>query len=68
MPGAIHKAKSSKKRRKYGRNASYCQHYKNSNRRERNKVVKLTKHLAIFSNDYVAKNALAACKKILGNA
>lgn len=58
-------AKSSK-RRKYGRNAAYCLSYKNTNRREKNKIKKLIKHLAKFSNDNCAKVALGNTKVIIG--
>ena len=63
---ATHKAKSSKKNRKYGRNAASCLHYKNTNRREKNKLKKLAKHLARFSNDNCAKVAVGNCKTIIG--
>jgi hypothetical protein len=59
-------AKSSKKQRKYGRNAAYCLSYKNTNRREKNKIKKLIRHLAKFDNDNCAKVALGNCKVIVG--
>jgi hypothetical protein len=62
----LHKAKKSKKLRKCGRNAAYCLAYKNSNRREKNKVKKLLKHLAKFSNDNCAKVSLGNTKVLLG--
>lgn len=62
----LHKAKKSKKNRKWDRNRAFCLHYKNSNQREKNKVKKLTRHLALFANDRCAVHALAHCKKILG--
>lgn len=58
-------AKASKKQRKHGRNAIFCKAYKSTSRREKNKLKKLEKHLAVFVDDYVAKHALAACKKIV---
>lgn len=61
----LHKAKKSKKLRKVGRNATYCLIYKNTNRREKNKVKKLVKHLARFGNDNCAKVALGNTKVIL---
>lgn len=64
--GATHKAKSSKKNRKYGRNSAFCLAYKNSNRREKNKVKKLTRHIAAFANDRCAVHCLANLKKVLG--
>jgi hypothetical protein len=62
----LHKAKKSKKLRKVGRNANYCLVYKNTNRREKNKVKKLMKHLAQFTNDNCAKVALGNTKVVLG--
>lgn len=59
-------AKSSKKQRKYGRNASFCLTYKNTNRREKNKMKKLSKHLAQFGNDNCAKVALGNTKVAIG--
>lgn len=59
------KAKGGKKQRKYGRNAAYCLAYKNSNRRERNKVKRLKKHLARFPNDACASAAVEACNKVI---
>jgi hypothetical protein len=62
----LHKAKKSKKQRKFGRNANFCLVYKNTNRREKNKVKKLVRHLAKFGNDNCAKVALGNTKVILG--
>ena len=62
----LHKAKKSKKNRKVGRNSNYCLVYKNTNRREKNKVKKLMKHLAKFTNDNCAKVALGNTKVVLG--
>ena len=59
-------AKKSNKCRKLGRNASYCLSYKNTNKREKNKIKKLVKHLARLPNDAVAKAAIARCKTIIG--
>ena len=59
-------AKDSKKHRKVGRNADSCKAYKNSNRREKNKLKKLAKHLARFANDACAKDAVGNTKAIIG--
>ncbi len=59
-------AKDSKKQRKVGRNASFCKTYANSNRRERNKIVRLRKHLARFGGDRCATAAVDCCKAVLG--
>lgn len=55
-------ASSTKKQRKYGRNAIFCLNYKNSNRRERNKIIKLKKHLLRFPDDKIAAAAVEGCK------
>lgn len=62
----LHKAKKTKKQRKYGRNAAYCLSYKNRNVRERNKIVRLRKHLARFGGDRCATTAVDRCKAIIG--
>lgn len=51
------KAKQSKKQRKWGRNALSCASYQNANRRERNKLLRLGKHLKRFPSDKVAIEA-----------
>jgi len=56
------KAKKTKKRRKFGRNANFCQAYRLSRRREHNKVKRLKKHLIRFPNDTVAVKAIEFCK------
>jgi hypothetical protein len=61
----LHKAKKSKKLRKVGRNAAYCLQYKNLNRREKNKVIRLRNHLDRFPRDGVAKTAVDRCKAII---
>lgn len=66
MATEIHKAKKTKKQRKYGRNANFCLRYRNSNKRERNKVIKLKKHLGNFPNDAVAQSALKVCYQAIG--
>lgn len=62
MADVPHRAKKTKKNRKYGRNAIACASYKNSNRRERNKIIKLKKHLVRFPDDKVAAAAVEGCK------
>lgn len=59
-------ARDSKKHRKVGRNADYCKAYANTNRREKNKIKKLKKHLAKFGNDNCAKAAVDNCKVVIG--
>ena len=62
----LHKAKKTKKQRKFGRNAASCLSYKNSNRRERNKLLRLRRHLTRFGGDRCAKDAVVRIKAILG--
>lgn len=65
MATAPQKAKKSKKQRKVGRNASRCLAYRNSNRREKNKVVRLKKHLIRFPDDACAKAAVESCLMVI---
>lgn len=58
--------KEGKKNRKVGRNANYCKFYALTHRRERNKLVKLKKHLKKFPNDKSALAAVETCKFVLG--
>lgn len=62
----LHKAKKSKKNRKWDRNKIYCLWYKNTNQREKNKAKKLAKHLSIHFGDATARHAFAHCNKLLG--
>ena len=62
----LHKAKSSKKNRKHGRNTTDCLRYKNEQRCEKNKAKRLVKHLAKFGNDNCAKVALGNVYTALG--
>lgn len=62
----LHKAKKTKKHRKHDRNKIFCASYANSNRREKNKLKKLAKHLAKFGNDNCAKVAAGNCRVVLG--
>lgn len=59
------KAKKSKKQRKVGRNAAFCQYYRNTNRREKNKIKRLKKHLISFPTDRCAKDAIDRCKAVV---
>jgi hypothetical protein len=59
------KANGSNKMRKVGRNALFCKSYRNTNRREKNKVVRLKKHLLLFPQDLVAEEAVKRCKTLI---
>lgn len=61
----VQKAKAGKKQRKWGRNALSCQAYKNSHRREHNKIRRLKKHLARFPDDKVGAAAVENCLKVI---
>lgn len=50
--------KKGKKNRKYGRNGAYCQMYRLTNKRERNKLKKLKKHLEKFPDDKQAQKVI----------
>jgi len=49
--------KEGKKGRKVGRNKDFCNMYKSQKRREKNKRIKLDRHLKIHPNDHQAKEA-----------
>lgn len=51
----------SKKSRKWGRNAMSCLAYRNSHRREHNKLKRLKKRLAKFPEDKAALAAVERC-------
>lgn len=51
------------KSKKAGRNALRCKSYKDRNQRERNKIVRLNKHLKREPTDKSAILAIEACKK-----
>jgi hypothetical protein len=59
------KAKKTKKQRKFGRNAAFCLRYRNSRRREHNKLRRLKKHLARFPGDAIALKAVDLCKVVI---
>lgn len=65
MAGGIQKAKGGKKQRKWGRNSLSCARYKNENRREKNKITHLKKHLKRFPDDTCAKAAVENCLKVI---
>ena len=60
MAGAIQK-----KHRKHGRNALSCTTYKNTNRREKNKILCLNRHLVRHPHSEDAIAAVARCKKLI---
>jgi hypothetical protein len=66
MADAIKRAKGGKKNRKYGRNARRCEIYRSTHQRERNKVVRLKKHLSRFPGDVLAEAKLADLHTLLG--
>lgn len=50
-----------KKQQKWGRNVLFCKHYEATNRREKNKLARLKKHLVRFPDDAGAKAAVDRC-------
>ena len=53
------KSSSSKKGNKtHGRNAVFCKNYKVTGRREKNKVIKLQRHLKAYPSDSAALSKL----------
>lgn len=52
----------SNKMRKVGRNAIFCLNYKNRNQAEKNKVIRLNRHLKIFPTDNCAIKAVEVAK------
>ena len=51
------------KSKKAGRNALRCKSYKDCNQRERNKIVKLNRHMKRGPNDQSVLPVIEACKK-----
>lgn len=47
----LNKAKGGRKNRKWTRNKAFCLQYKNENRREKNKIVNLKRHMEKFPMD-----------------
>lgn len=52
--------KKGKKNAKHGRNTFKCRAYSSSNRREKNKVKRVKRHLAHHPQDACARHCLAA--------
>lgn len=59
---APQRAKKRKKNRKHGRNKTFCLYYRNTNRREHNKLRRLAKHLTRFPADACAHRAVEVAK------
>lgn len=55
----LKKAKGGKKNRKVGRNKPWCTAYALRGQREKNKCIRLRRHLARFPNDRPAMHLLA---------
>ena len=47
----MEKAKGGKKQRKYSRNKDYCTAYLNENKREKNKIKRIQRHMKRFPLD-----------------
>jgi len=61
---ATNKAGGNNKRR--GRNEAWCKAYRARNQRERNKLVRLRKHIAKFPADDNAKRVARECALMTG--
>lgn len=55
-------SKNKKGNKKHGRNKNFCEAYRRTNRREKNKALKIKKHLAKFPDDKKALAKLAELK------
>jgi hypothetical protein len=68
MSASLQKAKGSKKNRKYGRNKKQCEVYRNENKREKNKVKRLLRHLKKYPSDVATISHLERIRKIITGA
>lgn len=59
------KQQTKQQSRKCLRNRAFCLNYKNRNQRERNKVVRLARHLKFFPADICALKAVEAAKTLI---
>lgn len=62
MAGVIKKGKSGNK--KHGRMKKWCEAYRARHQREKNKLIRLRKHLLKHPNDQVAIQARTVCKEV----
>ncbi len=60
---ATRKGANGVRKEKHGRSKIECKAYQASNRREKNKLIKLEKHLKKFPEDKTALAAVEACQK-----
>lgn len=59
------KASGGKKQRKHGRSKIYCEAYRREHREERNKAVRLVKHVAKQPNDACGQASLDRCYAVV---
>jgi len=52
-------------KKKAGQNATWCKAYKTSKRREKNKLIKVQKHLKRFPDDVTAQETITRLKAIV---
>ncbi len=62
----LQKAKKTKKQRKYGRNALYCERYRREHRREKSHLRRIAAHLKKFPSDHYAATMLVQYKTLAG--
>ncbi len=55
--------KTGKKNRKYGRNSTWCESYRARGTRERNKLLKMARHIKQFPLDAQAQSRLKSIKQ-----
>ena len=58
-------SKGKKGCRKAGRNKVFCANYRSTNRREKNKLLRLKKHVVRHPTDMVGAKAIDHCKKMI---
>ena len=68
MADAPKKAKKTKKHRKHDRNKDFCKAYRNENKREKNKIVKIKRHMKRFPNDTAVMAHIERCRGIISGA
>lgn len=58
-------SKGKKGCRKAGRNKVFCANYRSTNKREKNMLRRLAKHIVLHPKDMVAGSAAERCKRLI---
>jgi hypothetical protein len=61
----LNKASGGRKNRKWGRNKAFCEAYRRENRREKNKALRLKKHIVRQPNDTVGAAAFERYREFI---